>query len=383
MRIPPFGVERWFVRYEFAVELNIAESCIQPFSVDELCRLCAVEPSHLLRQPVGYADGRGSADLREAIAALYPDTSSDEVLVTTGAIEANFLVAQALLEPSSRAIVEFPAYQQLYAVPRSIGARVDLWELHPEQAYRPDLAALERLAPAGEPLSMLTINHPHNPSGVRIDQETMAQIALLAASRGGVLHSDEVYRGLTLGDEVSPSPSAREITRDAVVVGSMSKAYGLSGARIGWIAGPRALIRRCSEIRDYISICPAFLSERLALLVLQHQDAVMARNKGIARRNSALLHEFLERNSDVLTCPLPDEGVIAFVRYHRPQGDGRAVPSSREFCARLAEERGVLLIPGDCFERDFFFRIGFGYESAVLKRGLEVFEQYCDEVLRA
>lgn len=383
MRIPPFGVERWFVRYEFAVELNIAESCIQPFTAEELCALCGVEPAYLLRERVGYADGRGSADLRETIAALYPDTGPDEVLVTTGAIEANFLVAQALLEPGSRAIVEFPAYQQLYSVPRSTGARVDLWELHPEQAYRPDLVALERLVSAGESLSMLTINHPHNPSGVRIDKEAMAQIALLTASRGGVLHSDEVYRGLTLSERVSPSPSAREITRDAVVVGSMSKAYGLSGARIGWIAGPRALVERCSEIRDYVSICPPALSERLALLALQHRDVVMARNRAIARRNYSLLRRFLERNSDVLTCPLPEEGVIAFVRYHRPDGDRRALPSSREFCGRLAEERGVLLIPGDCFERDLFFRIGFGYDSAVLERGLEALEEYCDEVLRA
>lgn len=382
MKIPPFGVERWFVKYEFHVELNIAESCIQPFTVRELCDLCGVDAAELLDLRIGYADGLGSEDLRTAIAGLYPGTGPENVLVTTGAIEANFLVAQAVLSAGDRAVVEFPAYQQLYSVPRSTGAEVRLWELREEDAYRPDLTELGRLAPAGEPLAMLTINHPHNPSGSRIDARTLRDVIEFASAREAVLHSDEVYRGLTLSEEVAPSPSARDVAPDAVVVGSMSKAYGLSGARIGWIAGPEAIVRRCGEIRDYVSICPAAHSERLALLALANRERIMERNRSIARRNAAILRGFLAEYSDVLSCPVPDEGVIAFVRYRRADGDEVRLPASREFCGRLAEERGVLLIPGECFEREHHFRIGFGYDTPVLERGLARLGRYCQEMLR-
>ncbi len=383
MNIPPFGVERWFVKYEFKVSLNIAESCIQPFTVRELCELCEEDPADLIDLRVGYADGLGSEDLREAIAAMYPETSPANVLVTTGAIEANFLVAQALLGSNSRAVVEFPAYQQLYSVPASTGAEVRLWELREDNLYHPDLDDLERLDPAGEPLAMLTVNHPHNPSGARVNAEVLGSIHEFVASRGGVLHSDEVYRGLTLGDQYQASPSARDISPDAAVVGSMSKAYGLSGARIGWIAGPEALVRRCGEIRDYVSICPPAQSERLALMALRNREKVLDRNKAIARRNLRILQGFLGRNSDVVSGPVPHEGVICFPRYHRPPGDRRPLPPSREFCGRLAEERGVLLIPGECFEREHHFRLGFGYDTEKLDAGLAVLEQYVDEVLRS
>lgn len=383
MRIPPFGVERWFVRYEFRVSTNIAESCIQPFSVQELCGLCGVDPGELLRARVGYADGLGAEELRLEVAGLYPDTGPENVLITTGAIEANFLIAQALLEPGDSAVCVFPAYQQLYSVPASAGASVRRWELREAQGYRPDLGDLDRLAPEGERLRLLTVNFPHNPTGAVVDRLTMAALVRFAASRGAYLHSDEVYRGLTLAGGQEPSPSAREFSPEAVVTGSMSKAFGLSGARIGWIAGPEPVIRRCAEIRDYVSICPSALGERLALMALRNRDAVLRRNRAIARRNFALFQRFLARNQDVLSCPPPAEGVVAFPRYVNDSGPAPGpLPGSSEFCRRLAEDHGVLLIPGDCFEQEHHFRIGFGYETETLERGLSVLENFMDGALR-
>lgn len=370
MRIPPFGVERWFVQYEFKVSHNIAESCIQPFTIRELCELCGEDPAAFLDTRVGYADGLGGIELREAIAAMYPGTGPDNVLVTTGAIEANFLVAQALLAPGDRAVVEFPAYQQLYAVPASTGAEVRLWELTEARGYSPDFDWFESLAPRGQALRLLVINHPHNPTGARISPGEMEQMVRLADARGAYLHSDEVYRGLTLDEGLQVSPTAREFSDRAIVVGSMSKAWGLSGARIGWIAGPPEVIRRCGEIRDYISICPSASGERMALLALRNQEAVMRRNRRLARANFAILRDFLQRNAAVLSCPLPSEGVVAFPAYRK------GLPASRELCGHLAERHGVLLVPGDCFEREYHFRIGFGYETGVLIRGLEVLQEF-------
>jgi aspartate/methionine/tyrosine aminotransferase len=382
MRIPPFGVERWFVQYEFKVSHNIAESCIAPFTIRELCELCGEEPSAFLDTRVGYADGLGGVELREAIAAMYPRTGPEDVLVTTGAIEANFLVAQALLGPGDRAVVEFPAYQQLYSVPASTGAEVRLWELSEAQAYRPDFGWFESLAPRGQALRLLTINHPHNPTGSLLGPVEMQRMVGLAESRGAYLHSDEVYRGLTLDETLPPSPSAREYSDRAIVVGSMSKAWGLSGSRIGWIAGPRDVVRRCGEIRDYVSICPSAAGQRLALLALRNKDAVMARNRDLARRNFAILQDFLGRNADILSCPLPSEGVVAFPGYRSGSPGPDALPGSRQLCGELAEKHGVLLVPGDCFEREHHFRIGFGYETSVLVHGLELLETFLDKSLR-
>ncbi|MDP2871089.1 MAG: aminotransferase class I/II-fold pyridoxal phosphate-dependent enzyme [Bacillota bacterium] len=375
MRIPPFGVERWFVQYEFKVSHNIAESCIQPFTIRELCELCGSDPAEFLDTRVGYADGLGGIELREAIAALYPDTGPDNVLVTTGAIEANFLVAQALLRPGDRAVVEFPAYQQLYSVPASTGAEVRLWELHEDRGYRPDFDWLESLAPKGEKLRLLTVNHPHNPSGAGLDADGMSRLVAMTEARGAYLHSDEVYRGLTLDQGTVPTPSAREFSDRAIVVGSMSKAWGLSGARIGWIAGPADVVRRCGEIRDYVSICPSACGERLALMALRNGGPVMDRNRRLARRNFALLRGFLERNSDILACPLPAEGVVAFPSYAVAASPGRLL-ASRALCGRLADQHGVLLVPGECFEREYHFRIGFGYETRILEEGLESLERF-------
>lgn len=391
MRIPPFGVERWFVRYEFKVSHNIAESCIQPFTIRELCELCGIDPAAFLDTRAGYADGLGSVELREAIAGLYPGTGPENVLVTTGAIEGNFLVAQALLEPGHRVVVEFPAYQQLYSVPASAGAEVRLWELREEQGYRPDFEWFESLAPPGQPLRLVTINHPHNPSGARLEPAEMELLVAMAETRRAYVHSDEVYRGLTLREGLVASPSAREFSDRAIVVGSMSKAWGLSGARIGWIAGPVEVIRRCSEIRDYITICPSACGERLALLALRHPEAVLGRNLSLARRNFALFRAFMDRNADILSCPLPAEGVVAFPRYRFASQDGRTgggedapagLPASRQLCSELAERYGVLLVPGECFEREHHFRIGFGCETGVLGQGLEVLGEYLGRKLR-
>lgn len=382
MRIPPFGVERWFVRYESRVSTNIAESCVQPFTVAELCSLCGVDPGELAGARIGYAGGLGSEELRAAVAELYPETGPENVLITTGAIEANFLVAQALLEPGDSVISVFPAYQQLYSVPAAVGARVKRWELREDAGYRPDLLELEALAPPSDPLRMLTINFPHNPTGAVVDRVTMAAIVHVAEQRGSFLHSDEVYRGLTLDSGGVVSPSARELSPSAVVTGSMSKVFGLPGARIGWIAGPEPVVRRCSEIRDYVSICPSALGESLALVALKHRRTVLERSRAIARRNSALFREFISRNGDVVSCPLPSEGVVAFPGYTAADGVRGGLPGSAEFCTRLAEEHGVLLVPGECFEREHHFRIGFGYDTATLARGLEVLARFLDAVLR-
>ncbi|MGE5592352.1 MAG: aminotransferase class I/II-fold pyridoxal phosphate-dependent enzyme [Betaproteobacteria bacterium] len=363
MRIEPFSIERWFGRYEFTARYNIAESCVKTFTLSELTEVCGADALPGDRPvDLGYTDSRGLPELREEIARMYPGRGPENVLVTTGAIEANFLVFAALLGPGDTVVSEFPAYQQLYEVPRSQGADVKLWRLTEEKSFRPDISELEDLV--GRGAKMIVINHPHNPTGAPIDAGSMAAVCEIAEQRGAVLLSDEVYRGLSLSDAVA-SPSAQRFSDDAVSVGSMSKAYGLSGLRIGWIVGPEEIIEKCWALRDYTSICPAGPSQLLALTALRSSEKVLARSRSIARRNFAVLDEWARANADLVSYVPPREGVVAFVKY------AADVPSL-DIATELVTQDGVLVVPGSCFETEGYLRIGFGGDTNTLEAGLDL-----------
>lgn len=370
-RIAPFAVERWFARYEFKVTYNLAESCVLPLRVEELLALAgggdgAAATATALNTRLGYIESDGLPALREAVAGLYPTARPDperEVLLTVGAIEANLLGLSALAEPGARLVVAVPTYQQLYEVPRAMGARVDFWPLQPELGWLPDLDHLRQLLQ--EPARAVVVNFPNNPTGVMPPAAWLAEFVGICRERDVLIYADEVYRGLTLTEGEEPPPSLRELAPERVVaVGSLSKAYGLPGLRTGWLVAPRALRQRAAEIRDYTSICGPALSEHLALLALAGRRQLWDRGRRHARQNLALVQAFLADHPDLFSWRRPDQGVVGFVRLHLPL-------SAAEFAERLAEEQSTLILPGTTFEREGYFRLGFGYETAKLQAGLE------------
>ena len=359
MRLSPFGVERWFDAHEARARHNIAESCARPLGLDELLSIAGATAP---RVRLAYQPSAGRADLRAAIAALYPLASADDVLVTIGAIEANFLALSALSGPGDRVIALVPTYQQLYEVPRAQGARVDFWRLRPENRWQPDLDELRHLL--REPASLVVINLPNNPTGVAVDRAFLAELAGLCRERGALLYSDEVYRGLSLRAAVG-QPSAWEVAPgECVVVGSLSKAYGLPGLRTGWLLAPGDIRRRAHEIRDYTSISSSALSEELALLAIGARDRILALQRAHALANLRLVEDCLASSDGRLSWVPPDEGVVGFVRY-------RAGLPSAELGRRLVEEAETLVVPGECFGVEGHFRLGFGYDTSALQAGLD------------
>lgn len=371
MRIAPFAIERWFGKYEFNCKYNIAESGVHPLTLGELLSYAGQPAEALMDISLGYVDSLGTYAVREAIATLYPNTSPDDVLVTTGAIEANFLVFTTLLKPNDTVIAEYPAYQQLYEVARAIGADVKLWELREEEGYRPNLERLRELV--DDKTRLIVINHPHNPTGSVLSRDETAEIIRFAAERGIRVHSDEVFRGLEVDGPISPS--AREFSEDAIVVGSLSKAFGLPGARIGWVVGPRDVIEAAWAQRDYTSICPSAVGEHLAIMAVKAWPEIRRRNQALIRRNFELLNDWVNQHSDVVSMVPPRGGVLAFPRL-------RLGISSEEFCTRLVEDYGVLLVPGECFGMPGRFRIGFGGDTETFKSGLDLMSQYIATVYR-
>lgn len=365
MRIAPFAIERWFGKYEFNCKYNVAESGVHPLTLGELLRYAGHSAETLMDISLGYVDSLGTYPVREAISTLYPNTSPDNVLVTTGAIEANFLVFTTIVRQGDTVIAEYPAYQQLYEVARAVGANVKLWELREEEDYHPNLERLRGLV--DRKTRLIVMNHPHNPTGSVLSRDELAEIIRFAAERGIRVHSDEVFRGLEVDGPVSPS--AREFSDDAIVVGSLSKAFGLPGVRIGWVVGPRDVIEAAWVQRDYTSICPSAVGEHLAIMAVEAWPEIRRRNQALIRRNLELLNGWVSHHSDVVSMVPPRGGVLAFPRI-------KLGVSSEEFCTRLVEDYGVLLVPGECFSMPGHFRIGFGGDTQVLKTGLDLMSRH-------
>ena len=366
MKIEPFLLERWMTRHETHVKYDIAESGILPLSTNDLL---AFEPEderaatldRLLQLPLGYSEARGTLALRSALAGTYESVSPDQILVTTGAIEANFLLFNELLDAGDHVIAPYPAYQQLYTVPRAIGCDVSLWKVGPETNYRYDVDALERLITPKTRL--IIVNTPHNPTGAMLSPADAARVYALAESVGAWVLGDEAYRWLSVPDGDPFAPPVVDMGPRGISVGTLSKPYGLPGLRIGWIAGPADIVDRCWGLRDYISLSPGKLNDALACLGLKHHDKIVARNREIIVANLAAASKWIDGRRDVLSWTPPRGGLLALLKYNLPV-------DSLTLADTLANDYSVMLAPGSAFGYEHHLRLGIGQRPDLFSKGL-------------
>ncbi len=352
--------------WETKTPYDIAESGIFPMTVRELLDF---EPAaererilaRLLDLRLGYSEAPGTFELRSAIAATYRDTRPEEILVTTGAIEANFLLFNVLLEPGDHVVAVHPAYQQLYSVPRAIGCDVALWELRPEKGFRFDLDELERLVTPRTRL--IVINTPHNPTGAMLSAEDLRRIDRLACSVGARVLCDEAYRWLEIPGGEPLAPPLRNLGGVGISVGTLSKPFGLPGLRIGWIAGPVDLVARCWAVRDYVSLSPGKLNDALAVLALKHRERIVERTQAIVARNLEAAGAWVAEHAGVVSWKPPRGGLLALLRYELDM-------TSLDLANHLAEKYGVMLAPGSAFGIENHLRIGIGQEPETFAEGL-------------
>lgn len=366
MKIEPFALERWMTTYEMDVKYDIAESGIFPLTLRELIDLIPVGEredtfNRLLDIRLGYSEARGTFALRTGLAATYRDTSPDEILVTTGAIEANFLLFNTLLEPGDHVIAVSPAYQQLQSVPRAIGCDVSLWQLRPENGFHYDLAELRRLITPKTKL--IVINTPHNPTGAMLSAEELREVYDLAVSADARVLADEAYRWLELpGGEPLPPPM-RDLGEAAISVGTFSKPFGLPGLRIGWMAAPAEIVQACWRWRDYVSLSPGKLNDAMALLALRHRAQIIARMQKIVDANLDTAETWFAANAELAAWTPPRAGLLALMSY-APE-----IPSLT-LANKLAEDFSVMLAPGSAFGYEGYLRIGIGQTPAIFAEGL-------------
>lgn len=368
--------------------LNIAETCVSSISIDELVGLCEDKNlPHPLNTStkLTYGPIRGSDALRERLASLYSARTAaplptENVLITPGAISANFLLFYALIGPGDHVICIHPTYQQLYAVPESLGAEVSLWKLRKDKKYIPDLEELKDLIKPNT--KMIIINNPNNPTGATIPKSVLQGLVDLAKGKDIIVLADEVYRpifhGISVGDPEYPPSLISLGYAKAIVTGSMSKAYSLAGIRIGWIASrDREIIEAIASARDYTTISVSQLDDQVASYALSSSvlHALLGRNIQLVKTNVALLEKFVDRNDDICSWVKPTGGTTAMIKF---EDDGKAVDDVA-FCEEVLDKIKVMFLPGSkCFGVQFkgFVRIGFCCETEVLQEALKKLGTY-------
>jgi aspartate/methionine/tyrosine aminotransferase len=374
MHIADFALERYFARWEFAVDHLLCASDVQGYPMAELLALADDDTRRMWDGlTLGYTESTGHPLLRAEIASLYEDLEPDDVLVFAGAEEAIFCLANVLLGPGDHAVVTWPGYQSLYEVARAAGADVTLHELREEHGWAIDIDLLRsQVTPSTR---LVVVNAPHNPTGMQPDRATFDDLVALAEEVGVHLLVDEVYRFLEF-DGVERLPAGADASPRGISLGVMSKSFAMAGLRIGWLATrDRDVLERCARFKDYTTICSSAPSEVLALIGLRARASVLARSRSIVADNLVALDTFFDAWSDRFTWVRPRAGSVGFPRLTVPG------VSIDDWAAGLVEAEGVLLLPGSQFDYGGnHFRLGFG--RADLPIALERLERHAERTLR-
>jgi len=371
----PFVMERMMSKFENVVDVNLSESGVHPMTLGELLEMGGLELGAVSDVSINYPQANGTIELREAIAAMYPGATPDDVLVTVGAAEANYLALTTLLEPGDEAVIMLPNYMQVWGIAKNRGLTVRECHLSEERGWAPDLAELE--AAATPRTKLIAVCNPNNPTGRIMTTAEMEAVVAVAERTGAWLLADEVYRGAEREtDEEAPSFYGRY--NKVLAQGSMSKAYGLPGLRIGWSVGPAQTLDDMWARHEYTTISTTALSNRLTALALSEKvrPRVLARTRRYIREGFPVLEEWMKGHGDMFHFVPPQAAAIAFVRY-------RIGINSTELVERLRDEKSVLIVPGDHFGLDGHLRISYGLPHGYLTDGLDRIHQMLVELEEA
>jgi aspartate/methionine/tyrosine aminotransferase len=309
----------------------------------------------------------GYEPLQQALAAKCGVTT-DSVVAATGTSMSNYLAMAAILEPGDDLVVERPAYDPLVSAAAFLGANVKRFERRFEEGFRVEPSELERTVT--NRTRLIVVTNMHNPSSVLVDNETLRQVGEIARRVGARVLVDEVY--LEALFDQSPG-SAFHLGPEFVTTGSLTKAYGLSGLRCGWILAEPELATRIWRLNDLFGNIPAHPAERLSVIALKNLDAIGARARALLERNRPLLDQFLDSRDDLDTVR-PRFGTVVAPRVRRGRVD--------ELCSLLREKYETSVVPGTFFEMPDHIRIGIACDSEMLVGGLERLGAALDELGR-
>ncbi len=368
MKIETFELERLQSIWENRVDVNLTESGLHPYSLREL--LNPEEIEEILDLRLGYGWTNGEPALRQAISAHYTSTTPEEILVTSGSAEANFLAMWTLLEPGDEIAVMLPNYMQIWGIARSLGVEARGFRLREELGWAPDLDELRSVV--SPRTRLIVVCNPNNPTGAVLSRDAMEEILEIASSVGATVYADEVYKGVELDGQ--EGPSFRDLDSSAIVASGLSKALAHPGLRIGWLAGPADFIDAAWHRNDYTTITTSIISEHVAAIILRdRREEILDRNREMLNRNLEILVDWIRQRPDQFHFVPPKAGGMCFLRY-------QAEINSTELATELRKEKSLLVLPGDVYGMDRYLRLGIGERSDYLKRGLELLGEGFDEL---
>lgn len=354
MNLPPFKLERYFAKYEFNTEYLLCSSDSESMSIADLLAMEKGAAEKFQQVWLGYTESQGSPTLRAEICKLYETIQPEEILVHSGAEEAIFLFMFAAFKEYDHVIVHSPGYQSLAEVARAAGCDVSPWPAREENGWALDLNELRHLMRTNT--KAIIINTPHNPTGYLMSRADYEAVHKFAQEKKLLLFSDEVYRESEY-DPTTRLPAACDIGDHAISLGVTSKAYGLAGLRIGWIATKnKKIYEKMASLKDYTTICNSAPSEFLAEVAMRNRHKLAERNVGIIKENLKITDNLFARYSNLFSWVRPRAGSMAFPRLLK--GD------VEEFCDRLVKKAGVLLLPGSTYnDSRNHFRLGLGRKN--------------------
>jgi aspartate/methionine/tyrosine aminotransferase len=310
--------------------------------------------------------GYGYQPLMRMLAARY-DVQPSSIVTTAGASFANHLAMAALFQPGEEILFEKPAYEPMLATAKYLGADVKRFERKFEDGFRVNAEEIDGLV--SERTKLIVITNLHNPSGVFTDESTLKEVGDIARRVGARLLVNEVYIE-TMFDKAPRT--AFHLGEHFVTTNSLTKAFGLSGLRSGWIIADADLASQMWLLNDLFSATQVHTAERLSVVALQQMDEIAGRAKALLERNRGLLNAFLDTRED-LECVRPEFGTVMFPRL-------RSGETVTRLCRLLREKYDTTVVPGRFFERPQHFRVGIAGDTDVLEEGLERLGRALDEV---
>jgi aspartate/methionine/tyrosine aminotransferase len=360
MKIETFEMERMQSTWENRVEYDMSESGVRAVTLRELMEM-GFDLETVLDTPLSYSQSNGTVELRQMLTALYPGAGLDNIEVTNGTSEANYLICLVALQDGDEMALQIPNYMQLWGVPRSLGAQVNTFSMRFEAAWEPDWEEFER---AVNPRTRLVyVSNPNNPSGAVLSEEAMERIVARCEEVGAYLLADEVYQGVEREREQTKSFWGR--SERVVVASGLSKAYGIPGARIGWIAGPADFVEACWSQHDSITIGPNKLSDIIARTAVkpENREKLFARTRKILQQNQPLMEEWLQSFPGFFEYNPHVAGAYYFVKY-------RADIPSLQLVENVLHNQSTLIVPGSHMGMEGFLRIWIGGKPEFMQEGL-------------
>lgn len=360
MPIELFEMERMQSTWENLVEYDMSESGVRPLTLRELVAM-GFNLDEFLDQPLGYSQSNGTVELRQRIAALYRGATIDQIEVTNGTSEANYLIALSLIQPGDRFAMELPNYMQMPGVARSLGAEIVSFRLQQASGWEPDWTEFDR-AIAARP-RLVYVSNPNNPTGSVLSNAAMERIVASCDRVNAWLLADEVYLGAEI--ERPRTKSFWGMSERVIVTSGLSKAYGIPGVRIGWIVAPGSLAAQCWTQHDYLTIGPNKMSDRIARVAVEpaNRERCYARTREILVHNLPIARAWIESFGGRITWREPDAGAIALIKYDS------ALPSVT-LADRIRTRQNTLVVPGSHVGLEGHLRVWLGGREDFLREGL-------------